>query len=264
VTEDIEFLAVDILLPKTKPILVGVCYRPPKDNDFYNNLENVIVSSPNYMQQECYLLGDFNTNVSCNKSNGLVKSLNSFMKMFSLTQLIESPTRITDNSSTTIDLVLVSDRDRVTQSGVIPCGFSDHHVVYCTRKLSRGQYSKHKVAQIRCMADYDINVFNEKLRSQDWFSVINHENVNIAWCTFRTFFLNVIDEVAPIKQVRLKQRSELWFSGEILNLIRQRDKALIKFKKPKDNDDYLEFKRLRNLTQRNITRAKKRCCKRSN
>ena len=75
-SEDIEFLAIDLLLPKTKPILVGACYRPPKDNNFYINLDNLLAGSPQYMQQETYLLGDFNTNVECKKGNNLVKSLN--------------------------------------------------------------------------------------------------------------------------------------------------------------------------------------------
>ena len=31
-----EFLAIDILLSKTKPILIGACYRPPKHSNFYS------------------------------------------------------------------------------------------------------------------------------------------------------------------------------------------------------------------------------------
>ena len=60
-----------------------------------------------------------------------------------------------------------------------------------------------------------------------------------------------------IYQVRLKQRTQLWFSGDILKLIRKRDKALIKFKKSKSNDDYLEYKNLRNQTQRQINKTKR-------
>ena len=33
--DNLELLAVDILLPKTKLILVGVCYRPPKVSKFF-------------------------------------------------------------------------------------------------------------------------------------------------------------------------------------------------------------------------------------
>ena len=39
-TDDLESLWIDLLLPKTKPILVGVCYRPPKQSNFYDLLED--------------------------------------------------------------------------------------------------------------------------------------------------------------------------------------------------------------------------------
>ena len=34
-----ENIFIDIFLPKTKPILVGILYRPPDKNDFVKNLE---------------------------------------------------------------------------------------------------------------------------------------------------------------------------------------------------------------------------------
>ena len=39
-------------------------------------------------------------------------------------------------------------------------------------------------------------------------------------------FIKVLNRVAPIKQVRLKQRSEPWMDGHILDLINQRHQAL--------------------------------------
>ena len=33
-SDTLEFLALDILLPKTKPIFIGTCYRPPKDSAY--------------------------------------------------------------------------------------------------------------------------------------------------------------------------------------------------------------------------------------
>ena len=43
---ELEFLGVDLLLTKTKSILAGVAHRPPKDNSFYNKLENMLTNSP--------------------------------------------------------------------------------------------------------------------------------------------------------------------------------------------------------------------------
>ena len=58
--DDLESLYVNILLPKTKPILIGVCYRPPTQANFYKLLEESLIESVS-PDMEFILLGDFNT-----------------------------------------------------------------------------------------------------------------------------------------------------------------------------------------------------------
>ena len=36
---DIETVWCDLLLPKTKPIVIGVCYRAPRQTEFFDKLE---------------------------------------------------------------------------------------------------------------------------------------------------------------------------------------------------------------------------------
>ena len=52
---------------------------------------------------------------------------------------------MTDNSKTTIDLILASDYINISQSGVIDIGLSDHYMIYCTRKLKRDYIGKHNI-----------------------------------------------------------------------------------------------------------------------
>ena len=82
-------------------------------------------------------------------------------------------------------------------------------------------------------------------------------DVNTAWNNFITMFRTVIDKVAPVKEVRLKQRNKPWFSGEVRNMIQRRNQALLKFRRTKNNIDYLEFKRIRNQTHHKIQSYKK-------
>ena len=60
---NIESIWVDILLPKTGPILIGVCYRPPKQMEFYELLEKLCDNGNSFVKYETVILGDFNTNV---------------------------------------------------------------------------------------------------------------------------------------------------------------------------------------------------------
>ena len=60
--KEIENLVFDIILCKSKPITVGVFYRPANQD----NLEDLMVekfSNLNLIDNEIYLLGDFNINL---------------------------------------------------------------------------------------------------------------------------------------------------------------------------------------------------------
>jgi len=46
-----------------------------------------------------------------------------------------------------------------------------------------------------------------------------------AYTLFKDSFLSIIDSVAPVKQVRIKQRSEEWINVDILQCINERDRA---------------------------------------
>ena len=60
-----------------------------------------------------------------------------FKNIVGLLQLITDATRIIPKSSSIIDLIFVSEPDKVQQSGVLPVGLSDHMIIFCTRKLCR-------------------------------------------------------------------------------------------------------------------------------
>ena len=81
----------------------------------------------------------------------MVFLLRGFLRIFYLKQLGNKHTCVTDSSATTIDLILVSDDDKVFQSGVLPVGISDHYIIFCTRKVKRGVLNQHKIAQICSM-----------------------------------------------------------------------------------------------------------------
>ena len=53
-----EIVCVELSLPKSKPIIVGTCYRSPQNNDFINKFE-IFLSQ---LREDCaiILLGDFN------------------------------------------------------------------------------------------------------------------------------------------------------------------------------------------------------------
>jgi len=76
-----------------------------------------------------------------------LSALNCMCCLFSLKQVIIDYTIISSNVSTTIDLLLVSDCENITQSGVIDCCFRDHLMPYCTRKVTSDPIGKHNTVR---------------------------------------------------------------------------------------------------------------------
>lgn len=59
-----ETLFLDVLIPASKALLFGVCYRPLNQTDFYEVLEDVLSNLNGFMFKEWIFMGDFNTDVS--------------------------------------------------------------------------------------------------------------------------------------------------------------------------------------------------------
>ena len=88
--------------------------------------------------------------------------------MFSLTQIIKDPTRVTDTSNSIIDHILCNNFENIYQSGVLDIGLSDHSIIYCTRKLSQPTYYKHNTVKVRSIKPYDKDIFMSKLTEANW------------------------------------------------------------------------------------------------
>ena len=70
---------------------------------------------------------------------------------FGLTQLISEPTRETEQTSTLIDHIAVSNVRNISKSGVVRTAISDHYLVYAVRKHLGGIERKHKQIYTRQM-----------------------------------------------------------------------------------------------------------------
>ena len=64
---EIENVFFEILLPNTKPIVVGIIYRPPSQSEFLEII-NTHFSKLDTNNNEIYILGDFNINLYLNNS----------------------------------------------------------------------------------------------------------------------------------------------------------------------------------------------------
>ena len=237
---EIEKIFFDVLLPKSKPVIVGNIYHHQSQN-YFVELLNSNMNKINSVDNEIYILGDFNINLFLNDSYVLeknnilnsksipndVKSYHEFCTFFGLKQLIKVPTRTTTSSSTIIDHILASYPERVTQCGVIDISFSDHQLIYCTKKISRIKRGSNKQIQFRSYKNYTVDLFQQGLSKLNFPNYQTYNEINETYNDFIQKIMSVIDKVAPIKEKLVKQISQEWFDGEIADEIKNHDKLFI-------------------------------------
>ena len=83
---------------------------------------------------ELYSLGDLNCNLLSHDHDTNTYDLVDILDLYDLTQLITEPTRITPVSQTLIDLCITNYPEKISASGVLPLGISDHSLIYMPKK----------------------------------------------------------------------------------------------------------------------------------
>ena len=69
--------------------------------------------------------------------------------------------------------------------------------------------------------------------------------------------MKVVNEIAPNKEIRIKNNTPEWFDREISEVIHARAKLFLKFKKSKLHTDEENYKKVKYQVQ-NLIRKKKR------
>lgn len=142
-----ESIFREIFLAKSKPVLIGILCRSPDKYDFANCLERTLSDTDVFESQERYLPGDININLHPNdkkifrneSANTINKKIPHLTRRYlelcfsnSLKQIITRPTRptrVTNQTATLINHILTNSRHKVSQSGVIDFGLSDHDLI---------------------------------------------------------------------------------------------------------------------------------------
>ena len=115
-------------------------------------------------------------------------------------QIIRRSTRITDQTATLIDHILTNSPDKVSQSGVIDLGLSDHDLIYCTRKTSLPKSHKHNEIFVRSLKRYSVEKFLEILREIVFPNYLTYICVNDAYSDFIYRVVKAINFIATIKK----------------------------------------------------------------
>lgn len=248
---NLEYLWLKIKLFR-KNIAIGVLYRPPHTNitDCIETLDNIVpqVLTSN---DDVVILGDVNVNML-----QLDNVLSEFFETFGFAQVINEPTRVTQQSATLIDPIFVSDINLVVESSTTNADLvSDHKLVICKLHVGYIKY-KQKMVTYRDFKSFNHDSFYDDLLNNTWDEILYIQNIDDKIEFLTNNIINLFSIHAPIKTARVNKPHAPWMTSTLKLIFKERDRALRKYERDKNEENWNNYKNLRNYTLASIRREK--------
>ena len=210
-------------LKNTKPFIFGTIYRPPDPSKHVSKKFNFFLlktlQSIDSDKRESIIISDMNVNYLIENDHEVIKDIftdNGFK------QILNAPTRVTDQTSSLIDLIFVNNNQNISYKAVIPIGLKDHDLIACVRKVNNVKYESETI-RYRDYKNYDVNVINNELLNINWDGVYNSNSPNQSLNVMKSILKDTIDRHAPFVTKRVKGKKSPWMSKEIKHHMNIRD-----------------------------------------
>ena len=211
----LEAFCLEINKLQSKPFIVSTIYRPPNaPAEFFYCFETLIKQIDDE-NKEMFILGDLNCNLLQERAlfNVPASKLSSIYELYQLSQLINEPTRVTLTTSSLIDHVVTNTPEKISHSGVVLTGISDHSLIYAIRKIRYFQKNDYFL-EIRNMS-FSINIGNA-------FTFL--VRIQIICEKYGKSFFRSTKQTCPITAQKTKPSKVPCITTEIKSLINERDK----------------------------------------
>lgn len=233
----LEIIWIDVIM-NSETIVVGCCYRPPHmPVSYWDEFERNVSAACEGRHTSTVLIGDLN--VDCgNPTSAGAQQLFSICAMYGLTNYVSSPTRVTAQSATMIDVFLS------TSAITGPCetvhlDLSDHHAVLARLPVvidppnappgpgvSRKTRKLHKV---------NWETFNSDLAQN--FSTVPERDIPSMVDQFNAAILQVLNRHAPLVSQRKRHRRPCpWLTQELVDAVRKRNRLHQQLMRDKQNE----------------------------
>ena len=133
--------------------------------------------------------------------------------IYGLHQFSNEPTRITETSSTLIDLYLTNSVFTVVDSRVIHLSVSDHSLVYI---LGKAHYvrTRVKTIKVRTLKNFNEENLLRDLNQQPWANVYHTVDPNDMWRIWKLLLMEIIDKNAPTRSRRISNKKSPWITND--------------------------------------------------
>ena len=238
-------------------------YRSPSQdaNIFLNSIKKL---STTIEHKPTIIVGDFNLNLLNYFNDVRTETLYDNLLESGYSPVIETPTRITNNSlGSIIDQIFINfnviHQPDQNYSGNINAKITDHQVQYLILTNSRSKMVKGtNVYFNRSYDDSSVIKFTQSLIENNSLCDTNSiSNPNILYNEFSNNLLNIFENSFPIKKIKKRKiTNKRWFNHECISAHKKKISLYKKFQKSRSIYDEYEYKKQNRLYKNLIKHTK--------
>ena len=258
---NLESLTVEIKTHSSS-ILVCSVYRPPnsKVKEFLKNYKRLL-DKFTMTQKERLIIGlDHNLDLMKHDSHNPTKEFIDINLDLNLIPTITKPTRITKTSATLLDNIIVGKLFHNFVANIAISDISDHLPIV----MNSNQPSLYKKQALtmttRVLNDEACNSIIESLQKIDWEHLLKEKTANQAYCCFHKKPQETLDNICPVKQVKIRPNKILRDPWMTSGLLKSNQKQRLLYKKhiadPNDQQKLDKYRTYRNKLQQVMRKAK--------
>ncbi|CAG9137811.1 unnamed protein product [Plutella xylostella] len=180
-----------------------------------------------------------------------------FFQQQNLTNLVNEPTRVVENSATLLDLIITDNPQLFRNLSVHHNpSLSDHAMVLVDLAIKIPKEPPQYV-WTRVLSKIDEKNFLQDLKEQPWSEILKYDDVEIMTSHFNDLLTCIFDKHSPLKRIRINQRPRPWLTDVGKHMMFLRDKAWSKALATKTERHRRYFKDLKNLVNSAIKSEKR-------
>ena len=261
---DIEAQFIEVVMKKSKNIMIGNLYRPPRGKMGVFNKKIIKFMKTDAKSKNLYLCGDMNLNMfNCETDPKVRKYINNIKQHFFMPAITKA-TRVTMRKATCIDNILFNvNFNKNINSGIFEVKISDHFPIFLLIEGALEDDTIHNNDLIKIVKpvinDQNISMFEQKIKDFNWDSATKSQDANESYDNFISDITKIYDECFPVQTQYLKQKSIVnkWMTKGLLKASKRKQKLYKKFLKCKSRSNEKAYKNYAKIFDKLLQRAKK-------
>ena len=216
----VEDLWVTVQCRKLPSVIIGSIYRHPHAQAASFDYISDVIKEILLKSKPTFIFGDLNDDLLMPNAK-----LSHIIRDTKMHQVVDRPTRITENSSTLLDILITNNPDMLTKLDVVPCQIADHEIIMVDINLKKPKH-KPQIKTFRSLANYSPDALCERIlhETQTLNHILNTDDVNVQTKILTEVLTTATNDIAPVKTSLIRRPPAPWINSDLKKSLSERDK----------------------------------------